>query len=148
MKSKPFWILVRALKEFVENEGQGDLPLRGSIPDMFSDSERFIALQNVYRDKAQHDFEAMVTHVERLLHNIDKQYDYINENQIRLFCKNSYYLKLIRGRSLDMEYNPQTSNLSLVIGISAAQLILSPDFSISSILQKITAKVTSHFTYC
>lgn len=42
-----FWILTRALKEFIENEGQGALPVRGSLPDMTSDSQRYIALQNV-----------------------------------------------------------------------------------------------------
>jgi amyloid beta precursor protein binding protein 1 len=107
---------VRALKEFVDNEGQGMLPLRGSIPDMFSDSERFIALQNIYRNKAQNDLESIATHVERLLHDVDKPYDYINENQIRLFCKNAYFLKLIRGRSFDCEYDPQTSKLGLFLG--------------------------------
>lgn len=42
-----FWIIARAVKEFVEKEGNGVLPLRGSLPDMTSDSQRYIALQNV-----------------------------------------------------------------------------------------------------
>lgn len=44
----PFWIIARAMKEFIEKEGDGTLPLRGSLPDMTSDSQRYIALQNVY----------------------------------------------------------------------------------------------------
>lgn len=43
----PFWILCRAVKDFVDKEGAGALPLRGSLPDMTSDSQRYIALQNV-----------------------------------------------------------------------------------------------------
>ena len=48
LKSKnTFWILARAIKEFTLKEGNGSLPLRGSLPDMTSDSQRYIALQNV-----------------------------------------------------------------------------------------------------
>ena len=107
---------MRALKDFVENEGCGLLPLRGSIPDMFSDSERFIALQNVYRNKAQHDFEAITSRVEQLLYDIDKPYDFISEQQIKLFCKNAYFLKVIRCRSLQNEYDPQNSRLGELLG--------------------------------
>lgn len=46
-EKSPFWIMARAVKEFVEKEGDGALPLRGSLPDMTSDSQRYIALQNV-----------------------------------------------------------------------------------------------------
>lgn len=42
-----FWILARALKEFVAKEGQGNLPVRGTIPDMIADSGKYIKLQNV-----------------------------------------------------------------------------------------------------
>eukprot|EP00795_Rhopilema_esculentum_P012841 gene12841-3586_t len=45
-KHLKFWILARAVKEFHSNSGA--LPLRGSIPDMFSDSARYIQLQNVF----------------------------------------------------------------------------------------------------
>ena len=104
-----FWIILRAIREFTYNEGLGQLPLRGTIPDMVSDSERFVSLQNVYRAKAQHDIEAVMTRVERLLLNINKPYDFINEQQVKLFCKNAYFLKVIKYRSLSQEYDPQTS---------------------------------------
>jgi amyloid beta precursor protein binding protein 1 len=107
---------MRALKDFVDNEGAGLLPLRGSIPDMFSDSERFISLQNIYRNKAQHDLEAITSRIEHLLYNIDKPYDFISEQQIKLFCKNAYFLKVIRGRSLNNEYDPQNSKLGILLG--------------------------------
>ncbi|CAF0710385.1 unnamed protein product [Brachionus calyciflorus] len=110
-KSDKFWIIIRAIKEFTENEGMGHLPLRGTLPDMFSDSDKYIAIQNVYKAKAQQDIEAVLSRVERLLLNINKPYDYINEQEVKLYCKNAYFLKNIRYRSLSKEYDPQTSNI-------------------------------------
>lgn len=45
--SKPFWILVRAVKDFVESDGDGWLPLPGVIPDMTAETAFYINLQNV-----------------------------------------------------------------------------------------------------
>ncbi len=42
-----FWVMLRAVKEFVLSEGNGSLPVRGTIPDMIADSQKFINLQNV-----------------------------------------------------------------------------------------------------
>ena len=46
-QSKPFWILVRALKNFVEHEGQGSLPVAGVVPDMKADTNSFVQLQTL-----------------------------------------------------------------------------------------------------
>lgn len=46
--SSDFWVLVAALKEFVQN-AQGCLPLNGSLPDMVSDTESFVEMQAIYR---------------------------------------------------------------------------------------------------
>ena len=54
---------------------------------MISDSDKYVALQNVYKQKAQHDVEAVMTRVERLLLNINKPYDCISENEVKLYCK-------------------------------------------------------------
>ncbi|KAK7077671.1 NEDD8-activating enzyme E1 regulatory subunit [Halocaridina rubra] len=45
--TKPFWIMARALHEFVTSEGRGVLPVRGTIPDMTADSEKYIKIQNL-----------------------------------------------------------------------------------------------------
>jgi hypothetical protein len=42
-----FWILVRALKAFVDK--YGFLPLSGSLPDMHSDTKSYVELQTLYR---------------------------------------------------------------------------------------------------
>jgi amyloid beta precursor protein binding protein 1 len=47
VQSKPFWIMAKSVQDFVENEGEGCLPLCGSIPDMTAETEKYIALQQV-----------------------------------------------------------------------------------------------------
>ena len=105
---------------------------------MISDSDKYVALQNVYKHKAQHDTEAVMTRVERLLLNINKPYDSISENEVKLYCKhqnkilkkinyflhkhyyiqgkNSFFLKMIDYRPLSKEYDPQTSNIAALMG--------------------------------
>jgi amyloid beta precursor protein binding protein 1 len=85
---------------------------------MVSDSEKFVALQNVYKLHAQHDVESVMSRVERILLNINKPYDSINEQKIRVYCKNAHFLKSIRYRSLADEYDPQTSRLDNLLGMN------------------------------
>lgn len=46
-QTSSFWVMLQAVKEFVLNEGNSSLPVRGTIPDMIADSQKFIKLQNV-----------------------------------------------------------------------------------------------------
>lgn len=130
-ESKPFWILARAVKDFKESSGQGHLPLRGTIPDMTSDSERYVQLQNVYREQAIHDTCVVTNHVQTLLQSIGrdepltiqkntrspasspgKPQDHITDDDIKMFCKNAGFLRVIRCRSLANEYDPTTFKTS------------------------------------
>lgn len=65
-----FWIMARSLKDFVDHYGA--LPLRGSIPDMFSDSDRYINLSNIYRAKAMQDAEVVYRSVQSYLESVGK----------------------------------------------------------------------------
>ncbi|GFR05999.1 NEDD8-activating enzyme E1 regulatory subunit [Trichonephila clavata] len=114
-ESKPFWILAKALKEFVSNEGQGCLPVRGVIPDMTSDTQSYIKLQNIYKAKADEDSHAMYTRVQQLLSNLGKPPNFISEHEVKVFCKNAHCLRVIRGRAIKNEYNPETSNIQSLI---------------------------------
>ena len=69
-KSSDFWIMARGLKDFIEKKNA--LPVRGSIPDMFSDSERYIKLSNIYRNKAIQDAEVVHKFVQDHLLSIGK----------------------------------------------------------------------------
>uniref|UniRef100_UPI00358EEBE6 NEDD8-activating enzyme E1 regulatory subunit isoform X2 n=1 Tax=Myxine glutinosa TaxID=7769 RepID=UPI00358EEBE6 len=108
--STDFWICLHALKGFVENEGGGTLPVRGSLPDMIADSASYLALQAVYRDKALEDVAAVAKRVAELLLQIGRTADAISEQAIRLFCKNAAFLRLVRCRSLAVEYDPKTAS--------------------------------------
>ncbi|MBN3319833.1 ULA1 enzyme, partial [Atractosteus spatula] len=109
-QSPSFWVMARAVKEFVEKEGGGSLPVRGTIPDMIADSDKFISLQNVYREKAKQDAAAVSKHVAFLLQSVGKCSESISEQDIRLFCKNAAFLRIVRCRSLAEEYNVESFN--------------------------------------
>ncbi|ORX85288.1 NEDD8-activating enzyme E1 regulatory subunit-like protein [Basidiobolus meristosporus CBS 931.73] len=112
-QSSDFWLLVRALKEFVNNEGNGLLPVTATLPDMKSDTERYIALQNIYRQKAKEDLLALKNHLESLLTSVNRPADSIPEEKIETFCKNAAFLKALKFRSIADEYqnNPRTKEI-------------------------------------
>ncbi|XP_071784936.1 NEDD8-activating enzyme E1 regulatory subunit-like [Asterias amurensis] len=111
-ESCSFWVIAQAVKQFVENEGCGKLPLRGSIPDMTADSKRYIQLQNVYIEQAKIDISAVTSRVNQILVSLGKTPDSIPDSEIKLFCKNSQFLRVVRCRSLAEEYNRDTSSAS------------------------------------
>ena len=74
-KSEDFWILARGLKDFLddtESNPGSQLPLRGSLPDMFADSKRYIELANIYRNKASADSEKIHKFVQTHLESIGR----------------------------------------------------------------------------
>ena len=53
-----FWILLKTLKSYLDHKGsEGLLPLRPNLPDMFSDSDSYVRLLKVYRDRSQRDLD-------------------------------------------------------------------------------------------
>jgi amyloid beta precursor protein binding protein 1 len=48
--SNDFWILVAALKAFMDKEGNGFLPVSTNIPDMTSEPKHFVTLKQMYAD--------------------------------------------------------------------------------------------------
>lgn len=109
-QSSAFWVMLRAVKEFVQNEGDGNLPVRGTIPDMIADSQKFINLQNIYRQKAMEDAAAVSKHVEYLNQSIGKAPESISDKDIKLFCKHASFLRVVRCRSLAEEYSVDSVN--------------------------------------
>ncbi|KAI9317551.1 ThiF family protein [Dichotomocladium elegans] len=103
--SSAFWIICRAVKDFVENEGQGQLPLPGKLPDMKSDTPNYMKLQSIYRKKALADFAAVKERVNGLLQSLGLPTTTVPEMAIEDFCKNAAYIKVLRYRSLKDEYS-------------------------------------------
>ncbi len=115
--SSNFWILVHALNEFISNEGEGYLPLRGSIPDMMSSSDLYIDLQRIYQKKAQNDIQLITEYISQLLISLGKPEHIITDHEIKLFCRNSAFLRVVRTRSLiDELIKPNTSQLANELG--------------------------------
>ncbi|KAA0199408.1 Amyloid beta protein binding protein 1, partial [Fasciolopsis buskii] len=77
LTNQNFWHLVAALRDFVQNEGGGQLPVRGTLPDMTSDSTRYLRLLSIYRDQSDWAVERIASRV--------KQYPEITLNDVRLF---------------------------------------------------------------
>lgn len=114
-ETKSFWILVKALKEFVGKEGEGNLPVRGVIPDMTSDTQNYVKLQNIYKEKAEEDVHVIFLRVQEILVKLGKSPNTITQQEVKVFCKNAHCLRVLRGRSLKEEYNPKTSNIQELI---------------------------------
>ena len=103
-ESSNFWLLARAVREFVANEGDGKLPLRGSIPDMISSSDMYIDLSRAYQTKARQDLEAVASHLSQLLVSVGKPANCIPAAEIKQFCRNTAFLRVLRYNSLNKEY--------------------------------------------
>ncbi|KAL4557662.1 hypothetical protein LXL04_035848 [Taraxacum kok-saghyz] len=103
--SSDFWVMVAALKEFIANEGGGEAPLEGSIPDMTSTTELYINLQKLYQAKAEADFLIVEQHVRDILKKIGRDPFSISKPVIKSFCKNSRKLTVCRYKPIDEEFN-------------------------------------------
>ncbi|KAF7066835.1 hypothetical protein CFC21_072766 [Triticum aestivum] len=103
--SSDFWVLVASLKEFIANEGNGELPLEGTIPDMTSLTEYYVSLQKIYQAKAESDCLAIEHRVKSILKRIGRDPDSISRACIKTFCKNTRKLKVCRYRSMEEEFS-------------------------------------------
>jgi len=101
--SSDFWVMVAALKEFIDREGEA--PLEGSIPDMTSSTELYVTLQKIYQAKAEADFLAIEQHVGDIIKKIGRDPDSISKTMIKTFCKNARKLTVCRYRPLEDEFN-------------------------------------------
>lgn len=111
-ESSNFWVLAGALREFVGNEGGGLLPVRGSIPDMFSSSDKYIGLQRLYQARASADAEVVLCHARTLLDKLGRPLDSISEQDVAMFCRHSAFLRVVRTHSLHQEHDPETANVN------------------------------------
>ncbi|KAI4310359.1 hypothetical protein MLD38_035342 [Melastoma candidum] len=110
--SSDFWVMVAALKEFVSNEGGGEAPLEGSIPDMTSSTEHYVNLQKIYQAKAEADFHSVEQRTRSLLKKIGRNSTSISKQTIKSFCRNARKLKISRYRPIEEEFkSPNLSEL-------------------------------------
>ncbi|XP_053956957.1 nedd8-activating enzyme E1 regulatory subunit [Anastrepha ludens] len=113
-QSDSFWIIAKALKEFVENDNNGLLPLPGVLPDMTADTESYITLQNIYRQQALHDADNVYRKCQKYLKELGLPEDTICEKTVRLVCREAAGLAVIRGTKISDE-NAKSNNLLSIV---------------------------------
>jgi amyloid beta precursor protein binding protein 1 len=86
-QSSDFDFLVEAVRSFVMDNG-GLPPLAGEVPDMTSDTDSFVCLQQIYRAKAEEDVHAVATILGELLSSNGRSADSISREDIATFAKN------------------------------------------------------------
>ena len=111
-----FWIFIAALKNFLNLNDQL-LPLPGTLPDMASDTENYVRLQQIYRDRALKDQKLFTEQVYQILDSLGRSKDEVNQESIASFCKNARLLfatvgskDLINDKLVNQyNYNPTTA---------------------------------------
>jgi len=84
--STPFGHLLAALQSFSERPPHA-LPLSATLPDMKSDTEGYVRLQNLYRAQAAEELEQF-----RALLQVP-----IDSELVGLFVKNAHHVQLLKG---------------------------------------------------
>ncbi|KAL1516711.1 hypothetical protein ABEB36_000587 [Hypothenemus hampei] len=108
--SSSFWIMCSALREMVKSEGV--LPMKGTLPDMASDTHSFVTLQNIYQKQAQHQAESIYRRASQIARDLGLPQETITENDVKYFCKHSSELYLIRGSCIADEYEKTSLDLT------------------------------------
>ncbi|KAG0347216.1 NEDD8-activating enzyme E1 regulatory subunit [Podila humilis] len=114
-QSSSFWIIARAVRDFVEDTAKsgGLLPLSGTIPDMKAQTDSYITLQNIYKTKAKQDVQEVLSRVKSLSATLGRPSESVSVQEVESFCKFSAFLKVIRYRSIAEEYqNPKTKQIA------------------------------------
>ncbi|ULU00911.1 hypothetical protein L3Y34_001375 [Caenorhabditis briggsae] len=105
--TQPFWLICEALRRFVD-ANNGLLPLRGTLPDMTSDSSRYTRLATMFHEKALADAQEVL----RFTREVEKERgvgDVISEEVCYRFCKNADRIRVQNGDLLD--YSRETKEI-------------------------------------
>jgi len=145
--SSPFWIVARAVKDFAANEGGNKLPLMGTLPDMTSTTEYYIALQKIYQEKALRDTSVVTKNVYDTLNRLNKSVDSISSDYIKLFCKNVNTIDVIKYRSLESEYSNETPNTAIVTQLQNADEIAAKNAAFYILLRAVDRFYAVHLRY-
>lgn len=105
---------MKALKDFVQNENNGQLPLPGVLPDMTADTNSYINLQNIYRQQALHDADQVYRRCQSLVKELGLQSDTVLERDVRLVCREAAGITIIRGSKIADEYKRNFNSLCAV----------------------------------
>ncbi|KAF4952659.1 hypothetical protein FGADI_6549 [Fusarium gaditjirri] len=85
-----FWVITEAVKRFYDKHGR--LPVPGGLPDMKAQSNVYIKLQNIYKERARQDVGQVLETARGLPGG-----QHVDPEQVELFCKNAPFIKLINA---------------------------------------------------
>lgn len=120
-----FQLLALALKRFLK-ENDDYPPLEGMIPDMTSDTARYVALQEAYQQQAEKDRSKITEIITSLLEECHQKSDGCDfhagvtmppDDDISTFCKNARYLRILETRPLYAEYGVQDPSSPVVLSL-------------------------------
>ena len=97
--STPFWLTAAAVKQFFTVRGV--LPVSGTLEDMTADTQSFIALQTLYRDKARADSEVVAGYVAGFVTKHGFPPGYVGRDYISKFSRNSRYVRVLRTQPVE-----------------------------------------------
>lgn len=90
----------------------GDLvPLAGVIPDMTADTESYISLQNVYRQKALYDADLVYKRAQQHLQELNLPSELITDKEVKQFCREFSSIAVLRGSCIADEYERPPVNV-------------------------------------
>eukprot|EP00826_Nyctotherus_ovalis_P036201 TRINITY_DN3194_c0_g1_i2.p1 TRINITY_DN3194_c0_g1~~TRINITY_DN3194_c0_g1_i2.p1 ORF type:complete len:445 (+),score=97.54 TRINITY_DN3194_c0_g1_i2:155-1489(+) len=117
MKDK-FWLMAATLKRFYAK--YSELPLNGKIPDLTADTESYLALQKLYKDKANKDFLLFLELLGELRKERGLAEDCVTEAEARNFCENNGTVMCMRYSEVPEEFvkGPNKSTISEEVGDS------------------------------
>ncbi|KND91390.1 NEDD8-activating enzyme E1 regulatory subunit [Tolypocladium ophioglossoides CBS 100239] len=85
-----FWVIVEAVRQFYAKHQL--LPVPGALPDMKAQSNIYIQLQNIYKDKARRDAQEVLATARAMAGG-----DQVDPAEVELFCTNARFIKLVNA---------------------------------------------------
>jgi len=108
-----FWVLVRALRDFIENDGNGKfLPATTKIPDFHTDPKSYVTMKDIYKKRFEADTAKVGEYLKKRLAELDMPENSVDEANLERFVKNCRYLHFERFRSMaEEESAPNTEEI-------------------------------------
>ncbi|KAE9024394.1 NEDD8-activating enzyme E1 regulatory subunit [Phytophthora rubi] len=101
--TREFWLLAHALADFVK-QNDGLLPVTGVVPDMTASTEAYVALQELYVNKAKADATKVQEILHKRLRELKLPEDSVSFEAVATFCKNAPSIGMLETRSVALEY--------------------------------------------
>lgn len=99
--TEPFWLMMRALKQFVDQEGR--LPVQGTIPDMISTPDYYLKLQRLYLSKSDEDIAKLSARIEEFVAASDGKAQPVPQEELVMFVRNCLQIEVMRMNTVRQE---------------------------------------------